>query len=436
MDLIPRRRSTQLGLNTLLMILFFVGIVAIFNLIISRWYFRYDLSSTRSFTLSPQTGEVLRALDRDIEILAFIQATERNYKTVHALLDGYRYINYRIDYSIYDLDSVPALAQKYGIKDYDVFVITDGKKSLKGDGINERNLTNGIIRFTRKEEKKIYFIQGYGERRITDTHRGGISQAAQGLRDTGYDVRTLNLKAVQAIPEDAPVVVIAGPRAEYSEDDLQKIRRYLQNGRVILMVDHDGERMEPILMGYGLSLSKNIVVDEKNHLAGAGPSVPLVDEYPPSDITSNFNLTSFFPTTMAISRLSGLGMWYEYTEVIRTSKGSHVEDSPGRDNGEQPVIGMMVRAKETGAILMVIGDSDFITNEYIDIAGNGNLFRNIVSYLAGETDIVSIEPVKTGFVPLYITDEEVKRITYIFGISLPLLILLSGGIIWLRRRRL
>jgi hypothetical protein len=75
-------------------------------------------------------------------------------------------------------------------------------------------------------------------------------------------------------------------------------------------------------------------------------------------------------------------------------------------------------------------------NESIDVSGNGNLFRNVVSFLIGESDLVSIAPSKTEFIPLYITGAQAKSVMYVFMFGLPLLVGIAGVIVWLRRRSL
>ncbi len=439
-----RKRSTQLGLNSLLMVISFVFIVIMINLIVSLYYFRYDLSATRSFTLSPQTENIVKKLDRELRILAFIQIADRPYKNLAALLEGYRYINHKITYSIYDLDSVPAIAQRYDVQKYNTTVITDGDRYVRLDGVDEETITNGIIRITRKETRKIYFLQGHGEHSIKDDKRRGIKKAVESLRAMGYEVQALNLAAVEKVPEDASLVVIAGPRIAINNGEMERLRRYAKNGRILLLLDSDGNRMEDFLMGFALAFYNGLIVDPENNLAGADPTVPVVTEYPPTPITEHFTLTTVYPTVMAIVKNAGLGMWYEYIPLVRSSEKSWVETdslsmpvfNKDRDRKGPQNIAMLVRVREGAGRFVVFGDSDFITNEYIDISGNGNLFRNVVSYLVGEADLVNTEPQRTDYVPLYITDTQAKQIMYLFVVGLPLVIGLLGIVVWLRRRRL
>jgi|Deesub1362A_J573_1020465.scaffolds.fasta_scaffold00004_401 ABC-type uncharacterized transport system involved in gliding motility auxiliary subunit len=431
-----RKRSAQMGLNSVLMVVFFIFIAVMVNLIVSQYYFRYDLSSTGRFTLSPQTKNIVSKLDEELTVLAFVQGEGTEYRDTISLLEGYRYLNHRVLYSVYDLDTVPALAQRYGVDDYDTVVVAYRGRFVKVDGINEETITNGIIKVTREKSKAVYFVEGHGERAITDEGRGGLKKAAESLRAMGYEVKTLNMAGVDDIPSDADVLIISGPEISFSKREMEMLNRYAATGRILLMVDLEREHMTGFLLGFGISLYNGLVSDPENKMAGREDTVPLVSSYPPSPVTKGFALTTVYPTVMGISKDVGFTRYYQHIPLVRSSEKSRIE-LRGNIRIKGPLIlAMLVKFRERPGRMIVFCDSDFVTNEYIDISGNGNLFRNAVSYLAGESGLVSISPVKPEFVPLYITDSQARTIMYIFMVGLPAVVSVAGAILWLRRRRL
>jgi len=90
--------------------------------------------------------------------------------------------------------------------------------------------------------------------------------------------------------------------------------------------------------------------------------------------------------------------------------------------------------EEQGTTLMVIGDSDFASNEHFYSGNNGDLFLNAVSGLTAGTEIVSIEHKVLPFRRLIVSPEAERFINYSSIGLLPLLVLVIGGIIWWRRR--
>ena len=63
---ISARRSTRLGLNSLVMVVLFATILGIVNFLAARHNVRWDFSETKRFTLAPQTARLLRELPREV----------------------------------------------------------------------------------------------------------------------------------------------------------------------------------------------------------------------------------------------------------------------------------------------------------------------------------------------------------------------------------
>jgi ABC-type uncharacterized transport system involved in gliding motility auxiliary subunit len=84
------RRSTRIGANSLLMVLLFVGILAIVNFLAARHSIRWDLSENQNFSLSPQTHRMLRSLAREVTITVFTREKDPGYQSYKERLDSYR----------------------------------------------------------------------------------------------------------------------------------------------------------------------------------------------------------------------------------------------------------------------------------------------------------------------------------------------------------
>ncbi|MFC1984217.1 hypothetical protein ACFLVO_04325, partial [Chloroflexota bacterium] len=84
--------------------------------------------------------------------------------------------------------------------------------------------------------------------------------------------------------------------------------------------------------------------------------------------------------------------------------------------------------------LIVIGDSDFASNQHINNVSNDAFFISSVNYLTTGKELVSIERKVLPFRRLVVGPEEANFINYSSMGLLPLLVLIVGGIIWWRRR--
>ena len=115
---------------------------------------------------------------------------------------------------------------------------------------------------------KAYFLQGHGEPSLSDTGETGYLKFGSILAQNYIAATNLELFGDNAIPMDCNLLIIAGPRTELSETELQKIDQYLaQGGRLFVLFNYFSIKrptgLEPILPRWGV----NVVAD-----CGAGPA--------------------------------------------------------------------------------------------------------------------------------------------------------------------
>src|SRR5262249_14369267 len=118
-------------------------------------------------------------------------------------------------------------------------VFTYNGKSERTTGRTEQDFTNALKKLLVGTTKKVYFIQGHGEHDPDATdQRTGYSAATTALKGDNFDVAKLALAPEGKIPDDASVLVIAGPQTDYLQPELDLIRGYLKKGgKLLLMID-------------------------------------------------------------------------------------------------------------------------------------------------------------------------------------------------------
>ena len=85
--------------------------------------------------------------------------------------------------------------------------------------------------------------------------------------------------------------------------------------------------------------------------------------------------------------------------------------------------------------VIVTGDSDFLANSYIGAGANLSLGMNIINWLAGDDDLIAVEQKQAPDTRLELDDTEIMLIGTGYFIILPATLILSGVVIWMRRRR-
>ncbi len=454
------RRSTWLGANSLLMILLFLAILTILNFILSRHSKRFDLSETKKFSLAPQTLKVLENLNREVKATGFFQEGSRPRQEFKDLIESYGYYSEKLNYEFIDPDRKPAIAKQYGINQYNTVVLESGRQEARikaaTDVVTEEELTHALIRVSREQKKVAYFLEGHGEHALDDSGQTGYSQAKEALEKEGLEVKTLSILREGKIPQDATILVFAGPQRSFLGAEKEAIRQYLKDkGQLLLMLDpQEKTGLDDLLAEWGLTLGHEIIVDPSPNLTllGFDASNALVLNYTPHDIVKDLRLATLFPVTRSISFSSTTIQTLDYQVLARTGPESWGEThftsrqarfDPAQDRKGPLDIAAAVEqhpgegeTKTSRARLVIFGDSDFATNGFFNFSGNSDLFLASVNWLTQEKDLISIRPREAQFSPLILTQRQGRIFFYFPVIVLPAVVVVAGIRIWRGRKKL
>ncbi|GAB6063324.1 GldG family protein [Deferrisoma palaeochoriense] len=449
----PGSRAARYGANAAAITLAFLGILVIVNVLGIRHNAKWDVTANKLYTLSDQTLKVLRELDKDVTVTAFFSDGSEDRARIKDLLDRYADETPHLKVSYVDPDKNPALAHQYGIRQYGTTVFEAGSNTHRITEVSEEALTNALVKVTREGKKTVYFLAGHGEHSINDTQRTGYSEAKKALEDQGFAVKELLLLKEGEIPKDCDVLVIAGPTKPFLDKEVEAVRSYLESGgKVLALLDPQVETgLEPVLEAWGAVLHDDVVIDTMSRLFGGSYTTPIVTEYPPHEITRDFQLATFLPMARSLDKAKSLPEGVRFSPIARTSNQAWGETDLSNPSASfdptQDVRGPLTLAAlfektqgegdaKTEAQLLLVGDSDFVDNTYFNFSGNGDLFQNMVSYLAKEEDLISIRPKDTKPQPLVLSRAQAATLFYASVIVGPAILVLAGLGIWWRRRNL
>ena len=85
--------------------------------------------------------------------------------------------------------------------------------------------------------------------------------------------------------------------------------------------------------------------------------------------------------------------------------------------------------------VVVVGSGHFLANQYVGMVGNMDLGINIINWLSGDENLITVQPRGTLDSSLTLNRTSMTAIVYGFLVLLPLGFLVTGGTIWWRRRR-
>jgi ABC-type uncharacterized transport system involved in gliding motility auxiliary subunit len=476
-----KRRTTQYGTMAVTSIVVVLGLLVAVNYLSNRRNTRWDLTENQQYSLSEQTVGLLTDLETPVTFLVFDQAG--NFDRFRARLEEYTYHSPQVSVEYIDADRQPVRAREYAIEAYGTVVIEYMDRTERVTSDTEQDLTNGLIKVLTGEQKKVYFVQGHGERDMADTERTGYSTVAEALGRDNYATESIVLAQRQSVPEDAVVLVIAGPTTDLLQPEADMVARYLdQGGHVLVLLDplETGDRAMPALEGllraWAVDAGSNVVVDVSGvgQLLGTDATVPVAASYPQHAVTAGFNLLTAYPmarsidpgTSDATGRVAqsiiqtGQQSWAE-TDIATLVDGGEIEMDAGTDRQGPISIGVAVtapvEAPETPADadasdttdgdadaaddarrpesrLVAIGDSDFAANYALGISGNRDLFMNAVSWLAQQENLIAIRPREASDRRLTLTAGGTSLLLWISLVFVPAGVMGAGVYTWWRRR--
>lgn len=412
-----------------------------------------DLTEDDVLTLAPQTEDVLASVDRDIDITLFSRPSDPGRVEVVSLLDRYRRLSRRIDVEVRDPDAAPGAVASAGI---DPLV---GGAVLEADGRRETvelpsegALTGAIARLLRDEPAEACVTTGHGERAPDDTGAAGLSRWADLLGRDGYTTTTLDLLADPTVDPACTLVVVAAPSGTMSDAAQDALAAWVDDdGRLLLLTDPITAVpvLDDLLADLGIAVEPGIVLEgDGENVAGGDVSAPIVTRYPSASPVTRDLAPTFFPVVqgLAVSADEDDG-GRTTTALATTSETSYLERDatqpafdPSEDVGGPVVVAAAADRSRIDGVdvartrVVVVGDVDFATNDFVSEAGNAQLLRQAVAWLAESEDLVAISPNLPSDRPLRLTDARLTYARLLTVGAVPALFLLAGMLVWALRR--
>ena len=390
-----------------------------------------------------------------VEILAFFQ--EGTEGGAQVLLERYTYATDRVRFRVVEPNRRPELATRHEIRTNGVLIVCGGAcESASGTArvpqATEEEVTRAI-RSVISPRKNIYFLTGHGEGNPEDDEVNGYSRIREALAAENLEIETLFLAREPEIPEDAAVVILAGPERSLQPHELEALETYLRDGGALLaLVDPFAEtNLTDLLASLGVELGDDLIVDQQIQLF-AGPQIgvqPIVVDYGSHPITRKMDARhpTLFNLARSVQQVDGAEG--DFVELASTGPASWAETDTGRFL-QQGVVGKgdldrpgpvaLAAAVTLGGAggspgrLVVVGDSDFARNRYVAEFYNGDFFINIVNWLAGEEAFITIERKLPRASRVTMSPEQFNNFRYVALFVFPEAILLLGIFFWWRRR--
>ena len=466
-------RRGRYGVNVIVMTLAFFAIAILVNFLLFRNTTRFDVTATRALTLSPQTLKILDELETDVRANAFF--VENDPRTAFArdqaedLLNEFERHSSRFAYRFIDPQLKRSVATRYDVTEFPSIVFEDLTQNRleKVASPTEQAFVTGILVATGVEQKVLYFLTGHDEASETrDLVTGAIDDegfdlALDGMRRDNYAVIPLNLRQFDRVPENAAVLLIAGPRQNLDEQETQALVDYIKRGgAVVALLDPDPpESFASVFQIWAVGFGRDSIADAVSNVGGEllTPMIQRTNgQFPSSEVTGVSIVdqigVAFFPEVTSVGLIvprADLTSGITFAPLAITTPASWLESDPENvslDTGQelrgpftvaaavQAAITADERERHLPAKLVVFGDSDFAKNKFFSSSQNGDLLLNSVNWLAEDFELISIRPKLIPFRELVVNTRERDFIKWSSWFLPPAVMVVLGSIVWWRRR--
>ena len=477
-------RRWKIGLDVVVRTALVLAVVVMVNYLSAHFFGRFYLSSQTRIQLAPQTMNVLRLLTNHINVTLYYDTKDEGnfYPDIVALLNEYRSGNPRIsvrtvDY-VRDAGEAEKVKEQYKLnsrtdKNLVIFDCDGRIKIAPGDALTQYTLEqipnekerefrrkpvafHGEITFTSMllalENPKpltAYFLQGHGEPALDDSGNVGYLKFGSILAQNYIAAINLQLLGDSAVPMDCNLLIIAAPTVPLSELELQKIDQYLaQGGRLFMLFNYASIRqptgLEPILQRWGVNVVADFVKDLKSTVTGDDVVVRRFSQHPVVNPLTQLSLQMVRP------RPVGRVEWQnpsanapQVDEIAASSPDSVLEGDPAEPARSYPLM-VAVEQKSVAGVanphgntrIIVVGDSVFLGNYYIQGGANADFAGYAVNWLLDRTTLLKgIGPRPVTEFRLLMTRTQQREVRWLLLGALPGAVLLFGCLVWLARRK-
>ncbi len=468
------------GATVVLGIAIIIGIGFLTNRV--RFNKSFDVTRDGINTLSDQSAKAIANLaekDAVVAIQTFFQDELKKQKFVD-LLALYQAAGLQALVEHVDPQEDPTKAIAANVTTADTVILKLGESESRLTSFTEEKMTNSFLGLLKSKTKKIIFTIGHGEKDLASREANGYALAKQELESERFEVATINLLEQEQVAEDVDLLVIAGPKYDFRDTEINMVVNYLDRGKPIFVL-FDAltalPNLEKFIQDYGLKVNPDILLlspdDPRAQILGQNNAIVTdFDQFSAAtkDFAQNGSMALVISNTRSVDEITDNEKKMKPSLVAKTSKiiigvgdvrkpsdlenitqdrvlsgpfavlgiatgqigGSEVASKDEEAKKDLPLEGAKT-SKELR--LAVMGSSDIVSNIGAQRGENVDLFLNVVNYLTQDESFISIRPKDETKSSLDLSSASSQLWLLFFSYLYPTLFLGGGVFYWIVRRR-
>ncbi|NJL29404.1 MAG: GldG family protein [Thermoanaerobaculia bacterium] len=347
-------QGSALGLGAVLALALFVMV----NYLALRHYKRFDWTSSKIYSLSEKTKNVLADIDRPIDLVSVLDPGSQLYPAVDELLSRYEAANPQLIkkraldkarnqleaqqlFSRYKIDRANVIVIASGddrrvideldLADYDYSGAQFGQAPTMQGFKGEQMITSAILELVEERKPKILLTTGHGEAGIGAGSERSLSRARDLLGQDNFDVEEWGSLGKTEVPPGTDLVIVAGPQSAFLSPELEVFSHYLEaGGRMLFLLDPvlDAKSLSPDyglgawLGGYGIEIRDDLVIDPANTLPFFGAETVFTSDFgfhPIVESLAQLEQTVLLPLARSVRKAATVSAEKDVSELVTTS---------------------------------------------------------------------------------------------------------------------
>ncbi len=423
----------------------------------SQYYLMLDVSKNQIHSLSAESKTILSKLKAKISFKVFFAKHANNTKHITSVLDQktirnffsrFKHYDQNIDVQYFDSTRDLLIAKKYKVKRSQEIVVMYGDRFKSISKLDESVIMNALLQLSYNRETWVAFLQGHGEK----SPYKELSKYAKMLKQHKTHVQTINLLRTKTIPKNTSLIVIAAPKQNLALSEIRQLLRYINQGGNLLWLHDPGfsPGMDLISARLGIEIIPGVVLDSQ--LSGKHAAYLVINDYPKNNrIASDlFGGNTVFPVSSALKiRKSNRANPFQFQELLRSSSRSWSETQLNNNKYKQfnfdtadrkgpftlaYALTRKINNKKNTQRIVVIGDSDFLSNRYIENGANQQFAINLFHWLSHYDELISIQSAPRRDTALDLNYQQILTQAFIFVCLIPFFLFISAY--YFPRRRL
>lgn len=500
-------RKFRYGTLSTVLTLVVVAAVVLVNVVASllndRFPLNLDLTSDKLFTLSEESRQVAQSIDTDIDVVVF--AGEENFsdattdstagsimRQFYELMKQYEtQSGGHVKTTYLDVVANPTLASQYSeyeVQSGDILFIGNGKHkkanindlasyntssyystTISGSQV-EKIVASNLVNISSEYTPVVALLTGHDE----------ASYSLQGIQSVlsanNYEVREIDITGSEELGDDINTLVIAAPSKDYTDDEIKKIREWMNNGgnlgrNLAVFVNYQADcpnLYEYLNVDFGIEVTNNIIIETDVNRQYAYNQYYLYGDIADTDYTGNSagdkKALTMVTRQLLTHRESDTSSTLFNTDLITYSDSAQLvtlqealgmnENSEGEavvtpfEPEEAPVVGTAMATRwETGedgesrtSHVLVSGSQDLVNSGLLSsmtTVNNEEFTLDLFGEMTGNQETVNISTQSLDQATLSFSGGQALVIGFgIFTIGLPAVTLIICLVVFLRRRHL